>query len=79
MIGFVNLKRVSDTLLYCLSNVGKRSRAVSPCARWHPLLPLPDSQQAEDYPRDMAGEIRIAADAALGAQIRSIVIAGLVV
>jgi hypothetical protein len=33
-----------------------------------PLLPLPASQQAEDYPRDMAGEIRIAADASLGAR-----------
>jgi hypothetical protein len=31
-----------------------------------PLLPLPDSQQSEDYPRDMAGEVRIAADAPLG-------------
>jgi hypothetical protein len=31
-----------------------------------PILPLPDSQQAEDYPRDMAGEVRIAADAPLG-------------
>jgi hypothetical protein len=31
-----------------------------------PLLPLPDSQLAEDYPKDMAGEIRIAADAPLG-------------
>src|SRR5689334_656165 len=31
-----------------------------------PVLPLPDSQQAEDYPRDMAGQIRIAADAPLG-------------
>lgn len=31
-----------------------------------PLLPLPDSQQAEDYPRDMAATVRIAADAALG-------------
>jgi hypothetical protein len=31
-----------------------------------PILPLPDSQQAEDYPRDMAGEIKIAADAQLG-------------
>src|SRR5262249_2832229 len=28
-----------------------------------PRLPLPASQQAEDYPRDMAGEVRIAADA----------------
>jgi hypothetical protein len=31
-----------------------------------PLLPLPDSQQAEDYPRDMAGQVKIAADAPLG-------------
>jgi hypothetical protein len=31
-----------------------------------PLLPLPDSQQAEDYPKDMAGRVEIASDAALG-------------
>lgn len=31
-----------------------------------PLLPLPDSQRAEDYPKDMAGQITIAADAAPG-------------
>jgi hypothetical protein len=31
-----------------------------------PLLPLPDSQQAEDYPQDMAGQVRIAEDAPLG-------------
>src|SRR5260370_32162917 len=31
-----------------------------------PLLPLPDSQRAEDYPKDMAGEVKIAADAAFG-------------
>jgi hypothetical protein len=31
-----------------------------------PILPLPESQQAEDYPKDMAGQIRIAADAPLG-------------
>jgi hypothetical protein len=31
-----------------------------------PLLPLPDSQQAEDYPKDMAGRVTIAADAPLG-------------
>lgn len=31
-----------------------------------PLLPLPESQQAEDYPKDMAGRIDIAADAPLG-------------
>ncbi|HTU19028.1 MAG TPA: PPC domain-containing protein [Gemmataceae bacterium] len=33
-----------------------------------PVLPLPASQQKEDYPRDMAGEIRIAADAVPGAR-----------
>jgi hypothetical protein len=31
-----------------------------------PLLPLPASQQAEDYPKDMAGTVTIAADAAPG-------------
>ena len=31
-----------------------------------PLLPLPDSQQAEDYPKDYAGRCPIAADAATG-------------
>ena len=31
-----------------------------------PILPLPESQQTEDYPKDMAGEIRIAADAVPG-------------
>lgn len=31
-----------------------------------PLLPLPDSQQAEDYPQDMAGEIKVSPAAALG-------------
>jgi hypothetical protein len=31
-----------------------------------PLLPLPASQQAEDYPKDFRGEIRLAADAPLG-------------
>ncbi|HMC65682.1 MAG TPA: PPC domain-containing protein, partial [Gemmataceae bacterium] len=31
-----------------------------------PLLPLPDSQQAEDYPKDMAGQVKIAPDASLG-------------
>ncbi|HEX3315232.1 MAG TPA: PPC domain-containing protein, partial [Gemmataceae bacterium] len=36
--------------------------------RWFegPLLPLPQSQQAEDYPQDMAGQIAIARDAPLG-------------
>lgn len=31
-----------------------------------PLIPLPDSQQAEDYPQDMAAEVKVAADALLG-------------
>jgi hypothetical protein len=31
-----------------------------------PLLPLPDSQQAEDYPKDMAGQVAIRPDAAPG-------------
>jgi hypothetical protein len=31
-----------------------------------PILPLPDSQRQEDYPKDMAGTIAIAADAPLG-------------
>ena len=31
-----------------------------------PVIPLPDSQQAEDYPRDMAGNVTIAADATVG-------------
>jgi hypothetical protein len=31
-----------------------------------PMLPLPASQQAEDYPRDLSGTVRIAADAPLG-------------
>jgi hypothetical protein len=31
-----------------------------------PRLPLPDSQQPEDYPKDTAAEVRIAADAAPG-------------
>jgi hypothetical protein len=34
-----------------------------------PILPLPESQQQEDYPKDMAGTIRIAADAQLGVRI----------
>ena len=31
-----------------------------------PLLPLPDSQQAEDYPQDYGGTVTIAADASTG-------------
>lgn len=33
-----------------------------------PLLPLPESQQQEDYPADMAGTVAIAKDAPLGAR-----------
>jgi len=33
-----------------------------------PMLPMPDSQRNEDYPRDMAGQVRIAADAPLGSR-----------
>src|SRR4051794_24579548 len=38
--------------------------------RWFegPTLPLPDSQRQEDYPQDMAGEVKVAADAPLGAR-----------
>src|SRR5262245_51856563 len=37
-------------------------------SRWFegPLLELPDSQRQEDYPKDMAGEVKIAADAPPG-------------
>jgi len=31
-----------------------------------PVLPLPDSQRAEDYPKDMEGRVTIAPDAAFG-------------
>jgi hypothetical protein len=31
-----------------------------------PLVPMPESQQAEDYPRDLAGSVRINGDAPLG-------------
>ncbi|HKB35090.1 MAG TPA: PPC domain-containing protein, partial [Gemmataceae bacterium] len=33
-----------------------------------PLLPLPDSQRQEDYPQDMAGQVKISADAPIGAR-----------
>jgi len=33
-----------------------------------PVLPLPDSQQQEDYPADMSGSVAIAKDAPLGAR-----------
>jgi hypothetical protein len=46
-----------------VSNPLKRTKTI-----WFegPLLPLPDSQQQEDYPKDMAGRVTIAADAAPG-------------
>src|SRR5215212_3027128 len=31
-----------------------------------PVLPLPESQQQEDYPADMAGSVTVAKDAAVG-------------
>lgn len=34
-----------------------------------PLLPLPDSQQAEDYPKDQITKLNVAADAASGARL----------
>ena len=34
-----------------------------------PLLPLPESQQQEDYPQDMSSKVRIAANAMLGLRI----------
>ncbi|MSR57056.1 MAG: hypothetical protein EXS05_05220 [Planctomycetaceae bacterium] len=34
-----------------------------------PLIPLPDSQQAEDYPKDLAGRVKIAAEAAVGTRV----------
>ena len=33
-----------------------------------PVIPLPDSQQSEDYPHDLAGTLKIATDAPLGAR-----------
>jgi hypothetical protein len=45
-------------------------REIRPAARtiWFegPLIPLPASQQKEDYPKDYAAEIKIAADAKVG-------------
>lgn len=52
--------------------LGPGTKATSPLKRiptiWFegPLLPLPASQQAEDYPKDMAGQVAIAKDAPLG-------------
>lgn len=34
-----------------------------------PVIPLPDSQQAENYPRDHAAQLKLAADAPLGARL----------
>jgi pre-peptidase len=52
--------------------LGPGVRAARPLKRtgtiWFegPLIPLPDSQQGEDYPQDYATQIEIAADAPLG-------------
>ncbi len=52
--------------------LGPGVRATRPLIRtetiWFegPLIPLPDSQQAEDYPQDYATQIEVAADAPLG-------------
>ena len=44
------------------------ARLTRTTTRWFegPILPLPDSQRQEDYPKDMAGTLAIAADAPLG-------------
>ncbi len=34
-----------------------------------PILPLPDSQRQEDYPRDMAGTLSLSNDAAMGTRL----------
>jgi len=66
--GLYLYKSCSFELLGTGVEASKQLRSIR--GRWFegPLLPLPASQQAEDYPRDMAGEIRIAADASLGAR-----------
>ena len=52
--------------------LGPGLRAISPLARvpntWFegPVIPLPDSQLAEDYPQDYATDFEIASDAPLG-------------
>jgi hypothetical protein len=46
----------------------RKLKSVPTFWREGPILPLPESQQAEDYPKDMAGQIRIAADASLGSR-----------
>ena len=37
-----------------------------------PLIPLPDSQQKEDYPKDYVGEINIAENATVGSRRRRV-------
>jgi len=67
--------RVGGLFLYnkcSFEMLGSGVQASSPIERMRslffegPLLPLPDSQQAEDYPRDLAARVKIAAEAELG-------------
>jgi hypothetical protein len=66
-VGGLDLHRSCDWELLGpgLATTGKLTRTKT---RWFegPLLPLPDSQRVENYPQDMAGEIKIAKGAALG-------------
>jgi hypothetical protein len=64
--GLYLYKSCSFELLGAGVDASKQLRSMPTLWFEGPLLPLPASQQVEDYPRDMAGEIRIAADAALG-------------
>jgi len=66
--GLYLYKRCSFEMLGPGVEASKQLRSVPRVWFEGPLLPLPASQQVEDYPRDMAGEIRIAADAPLGAR-----------
>jgi len=66
-VGGVNLhSRASFEVLGPGVEAVPEVRAVETTWFERPLLPLPDSQQAEDYPKDHAGTITIAADAPVG-------------
>src|SRR5207249_10565304 len=47
-------------------DAGKELRRTKTLWLEGPILPLPDSQRQEDYPQDMTGQVKIAANAALG-------------
>ena len=66
--GLYLYKRSSFEMLGAGVEASKELKSIPTLWFEGPLLPLPASQQAEDYPRDMAGEVRIAADAPLGAR-----------